>query len=152
LEKIKKIREKNPDIAIGTDIIVGFCDETAEDFAETISLYKECDFDISYTAKYSNRSGTLADKLFPDNVTQDEKKKRWFELQHLMEDIVLRKNQVYKGKEVSVLVDTFKNGMCGGNSREMKRINFPGNQNLVGKIVNVEITEPSHWILWGKML
>jgi len=152
LETIKKIREKKPDIAIGTDIIVGFCEETEEDFAETVSLYQECDFDIAYTAKYSNRSGTLADKLFPDNVTQDEKKKRWFELQHLMEDIVLRKNQVYKGKEVSVLVDTFKNGMCGGNSREMKRINFPGNQNLVGKIVNVEITEPSHWILWGKML
>ncbi|MFA7245130.1 MAG: tRNA (N6-isopentenyl adenosine(37)-C2)-methylthiotransferase MiaB [Candidatus Magasanikbacteria bacterium] len=152
LEKIKKIREKKPDIAIGTDIIVGFCDETDEDFAETISLYQECDFDISYTAKYSTRSGTTADKAFTDNITQDEKKKRWFKLQHLMEDIVLRKNQLYLNKEVSVLVDTFKNGMCGGNSREMKRINFPGDKSLIGKIVKVIITEAGHWILWGKML
>ncbi|MFA7315012.1 MAG: tRNA (N6-isopentenyl adenosine(37)-C2)-methylthiotransferase MiaB [Candidatus Magasanikbacteria bacterium] len=152
LEKIKKIRAKKPDIAIGTDIIIGFCDETDEDFAETMSLYKECDFDIAYTAKYSNRSGTLADKIFPDNITQDEKKRRWFELQQLMENTVLDKNKTYLNKTVSVLVDTFKNGMCGGNSREMKRVNFPGSQELVGKIVNIAIIEAGHWILCGKML
>ena len=69
-----------------------------------------------------------------------------------MEDIVLRKNQAYLNKNVSVLVDTFKNGMCGGNSREMKRINFPGSPELIGKIVNVVITEAGHWILWAKVL
>jgi len=104
IDLIKKIRKQKPDIAIATDIIVGFCDEGEKEFENTVKMYKECDFDISYNAKYSERSGTTAAKVLSDNVSIEDKKKRWFILQDLMEETTLRKNQKYLDKEVRVLV------------------------------------------------
>jgi len=150
LDVEEKIKQVKPDIALGTDIIVGFCGETDEQFQDTVSLYELCDFDISYTAQYSPRTGTVAHKLFADTVSREEKKMRWNTLQKMMEKIVLRKNQVYIGRTVSVLVDTVKAGMCGGNSREMKRVNFSGDASLYGTIVNVRILRVSEWILFGE--
>jgi len=149
---IQKIRAKKPDIAIGTDIIVGFCGETEEQYEDTYSLYEICDFDISYTAQYSQRSGTVAMKAFEDTVTKDEKKRRWWRLQGLMEDIVYEKNQRFVGMTVSVLVDTYKHGMCGGNSREMKRVNFVAQPDLVGTIQNIHIDKADKWLLWGTVI
>lgn len=149
LDLIKKIKNKKPDIAIGTDIIVGFCGETEEDFQDTVDLYKQCDFDIAYLAQYSNRSGTAAAKAFKDDVSHAEKEKRWFVLQHLMEEIVGRKNQKYVGQIVSVLVDSCKDGVCVGNSSEMKMVQFKGDSSLIGKIINVKIHEAKEWILYG---
>lgn len=150
IDIIKKIRAKKPDIAIGTDIIVGFCGETDRMFNDTVELYKECDFDISYNAQYSTRSGTVADKVFDDDVTHAEKKRRWWVLQELMEEIVLKKNQAYKGKEVKVLVEECRDGWCRGNSNEMKRVHFQGDQSMVGKIIVVKIERCDEWVLWGK--
>jgi len=103
LDIIKKIRKRCPDIALGTDIIVGFCGETEEQFQNTLDLYKQADFDISYTAMYSPRSGTAADKNFPDDVPIEDKKKRWWTLQKSMEENTFRKNQKFLNKEVEVL-------------------------------------------------
>lgn len=152
IDIIKKIREKKPNIAIGTDMIVGFCGETAEDFAETIDLYKKCDFDICYTAKYSDRSGTLANKNFSDDVSIEEKKRRWFEIQHLMEKITYQKNQKFVGETVSVLVDKFENGNCYGNSNELKLVEFPSEHDLTGKIIKVKINKAETWILYGNIV
>ncbi|MDO8571060.1 MAG: tRNA (N6-isopentenyl adenosine(37)-C2)-methylthiotransferase MiaB, partial [bacterium] len=105
IETIKKVRQACPDIALGTDIIVGFCGETEEDFLQTIDLYTQCDFDIAYLAMYSVRSGTAASRMYKDDVLRLDKKRRWRELHTLMEDTVLRKNQRYVGQSVSVLVD-----------------------------------------------
>lgn len=74
LEVIEKVKAKRPGIALGTDIIVGFPGETAEQFDETVSLYQACQFDIAYTAQYSPRSGTLGVKLFKDDVSRQEKR------------------------------------------------------------------------------
>lgn len=150
LEQIKKIKARIPGLALGTDIIVGFCGETAEQFEDTVSLYKEVGFDISYTAQYSKRSGTVAAKAFADDVSREEKKRRWEVLQRLMEEITLRKNQAYLGETVSVMVEKCENGVCSGNSREMKVVNFPGTENLIGTIVSVKITEAKTWILNGE--
>lgn len=150
VDVIKKLRATMPDIAIGTDIIVGFCGESQKQFEQTVSLFKECDFDISYTAQYSTRSGTLATKVFEDDVSQEEKKRRWWVMQELMEDTVLRKNQKYVDQTVSVLVDQWKAGWCNGNSREMKRVRFKGVESLVGKIVDVEIYKAQMWMLTGR--
>ena len=150
IEIIEKIRKKIPDMAIGTDIIVGFSGETNAQFEETVDLYKQCDFDISYNAQYSTRSGTLADKQFADDVEKKEKKRRWQVLQDHMGKRTEEKNQVYVGKTVSVLVDTCKNGRCGGNSREMKRVDFAGDAALIGTIVHVDIYKAGAWMLWGK--
>jgi len=153
LEVIAKIKARCPEIALGTDIIVGFPGETAEQFEETVSLYKACDFDISYTAQYSPRSGTLGVKLFKDDVSREEKKRRWDALQEVMEEIVRRKNQAYLNKTVSVLVHKVEHGFGYGNSREMKLVRFPTmDVALVGQIVNIQIEQALEWQLIGKMV
>jgi tRNA-2-methylthio-N6-dimethylallyladenosine synthase len=172
-EVVRRLREKIPTIAIGTDIIVGFSGETPEQFQKTIDMYHNIGFDIGYNAKYSERSGTAAKRAFKDDVTQEEKKRRWFELQAVMEKVVFEKNQQYVGKIVSVLVERHEPpkitdemlkmpekiqealakqpGMCFGNSREMKLVTFAGGKELVGEIVNVKIDKAGTWILEGKL-
>jgi tRNA-2-methylthio-N6-dimethylallyladenosine synthase len=169
---IRRLREKIPNIAIGTDIIVGFSGETQVQFQKTIDLYQDVGFDIGYNARYSERSGTAAKRAFKDDVTQEEKKRRWNELQAVMEKVVYEKNQQYVGKIVSVLVERHEPpkitdemlkmpekiqealakqpGMCFGNSREMKLITFAGGKELVGEIVNVKIEKAGLWMLEGK--
>jgi tRNA-2-methylthio-N6-dimethylallyladenosine synthase len=147
---IKKIRLEKPEIAIGTDIIVGFCSESKKQFEQTVDLYKQCNFDIAYLAMYSERSGTVAAKIYKDDVSMEEKKRRWRVLQDLMEEIVLRKNQKYLGQVVEVLVDEFKDGVCTGNSNEMKLMQFLGNKKMVGKLVKVKINFAEKWILKGE--
>lgn len=172
LEVVDRLRTKIPDIAIGTDIIVGFAGETTEQFEKTVELYEKVRFDISYTARYSVRSGTAAAKAFKDDVSLEEKKRRWNVLQEIQERIVKEKNQAYLGKTVSVLVDRHEPskitdemlampekiqermasqpGFCYGNSREMKLVRFPGSKEMIGKIVNVKITKPDMWVMEGE--
>ncbi len=174
LDVVRRLREKIPDIAIGTDIIVGFCGETREQYLRTAELYEQVRFDISYTARYSTRSGTAAWRAFKDDVDRDEKKWRWKHLQDIQERIVLEKNQAYVGKVVSVLVERHEvpvatdemlelpgnildrlakmPGTCLGNSREMKLVRFPGGKELLGRIVNVRISKAQMWILDGEIV
>jgi tRNA-2-methylthio-N6-dimethylallyladenosine synthase len=149
LEVIKKVRAAKPNIALATDIIVGFPGETKKDFEDTVGLYKECDFDIAFLAKYSPRSGTPAFKALKDDVPHDEKERRWRVLQKLMEETVLRKNQKYLGQTLEVLIESCKDGKCSGNSRECKRVVFLGDESLIGQIVNVKINEAKEWELAG---
>jgi len=171
-EVIGRLRAKIPNLAIGTDIIVGFSGESPEQFQKTIDLYRDVKFDIGYTARYSERSGTAAKRAFKDDVTQEEKKRRWNELQAVMEEVVREKNQQYVDEIVSVLVERHEApkitdemlampekiqellaaqpGMCFGNSREMKLVTFVGGKELVGEIVNVKITKAETWILEGQ--
>ena len=151
LDTIKRIREKCPDIAIATDIIVGFCGESEKQFMETFAAYQECDFDISYTAQFSMRTGTLATKIYKDDVSKIDKKDRWNRLQALMEETTLRKNQKFLNKTVSVLIDDYKDGWLTGNSREMKRVRCKGDASLVGTMQSVIIIRPDRWILFGTL-
>lgn len=166
LQIIKKIKEKKPGIALGTDIMVGFPGETKADFQKTVDLYKKADFDIAYLAQYSPRSGTAAFKLV-DNVSLKEKERRWRVLQKLMEETTRRKNQIYVGKETEVLVDysttaTEKNLMSlktlkflkkkiinRGQSREMKLVEFLDDKSRLGKIAVVKIKKAETWRLKG---
>jgi tRNA-2-methylthio-N6-dimethylallyladenosine synthase len=152
LDLVKKIKKTKPSITLGTDVIVGFSGETKKQFQNTVDLFKQCDFDISYHAMYSERSGTLAAKKFKDNVSRLEKKKRWQVLQDIMEETVLRRNQKYLGQTVSVLVDRCVDEYCFGNSLEMKLVSFPGSDKLIGKIVKVKIVEVEKWVLYGKLI
>ncbi len=156
---IHRVRAKRPEMAIGTDMIVGFSGETEEQFERTISLYEEIGFDISYNAIYSPRSGTAASRAFKDDVPREEKRRRWDRLQEVMERVVRKKNQAYLGKEASVLVERCEPphgpnlpSMCFGNSREMKLVTFPGRNELVGQIVPVKIIKPEMWILYGERI
>ncbi|PIR93624.1 tRNA (N6-isopentenyl adenosine(37)-C2)-methylthiotransferase MiaB [Candidatus Falkowbacteria bacterium CG10_big_fil_rev_8_21_14_0_10_39_11] len=148
---VQMIRHVNPNISLGTDIIVGFPGETEEDFEQTYQFYQEMDFDISFHAMYSPREGTMAAK-FADDVSHEDKKKRWHRLQSQMKKITLKKNQRYKDRVVEVLVDKEYDGWCEGNSREMKRVRFQSDKSFVGKVVNVKVIEPKMWMLEGVLI
>ncbi|MBT5808462.1 tRNA (N6-isopentenyl adenosine(37)-C2)-methylthiotransferase MiaB [Candidatus Uhrbacteria bacterium] len=174
IEVIDRLRAKIPNLAIGTDIIVGFCGESEEQFQKTVELFKRADFDISYTAQYSTRSGTAAARAFKDDVSREEKKRRWEVLQKLMEGIVYKKNQRFVGEIVSVLVDRHEPpkvtdemlampekiqelmaaqpGLCYGQSRELKLTRFPGGEEYVGQIVDVKVTRADKWLLEGEVV
>jgi tRNA-2-methylthio-N6-dimethylallyladenosine synthase len=160
VDLIGRIRTKRPDIAIGTDIIVGFCGETEAQFERTVELYRACDFDISYTAMYSPRTGTVAHEVWKDDVPKAEKKRRWNVLQALMEEISLRKNRAQIGRTAEVLVDNCREQKtmgasgervrvltCGGTARNMKAVTFSGTPDLVGRLVPVRIVGADTWVL-----
>lgn len=148
LEVIRKIKERRPGIALGSDIIVGFPGETKEQFEETVSLYKEVGFDISYNAQYSPRSGTLGVKLFADDVAKEEKRERWDELQSLMEQTSLAKNRLMEGSNVEILVDRIEHGFAYGCTREMKLARFrPATEIPVGILVTARVSEGKSWVL-----
>jgi tRNA-2-methylthio-N6-dimethylallyladenosine synthase len=174
MDVVRRLKAKMPNLAIGTDIIVGFCGETPEAFEKTVELYKDAQFDISYTARYSVRSGTAAWRAFKDDVTHEEKKHRWNALQKVQEEIVLEKNQRFVGEKVSVLVERWEPpkitdemlkmpekiqelmaaqpGFCYGNSREMKLVRFVGGEEFVGKVVDVKIEKAGMWLLEGEVV
>jgi len=151
LDAINRIKAARPGIALGSDIIVGFPGETREQFNETLSLYEEVGFDISYNAQYSPRSGTLGVKLYKDDISKEEKRDRWDELQSLMEKIALEKNRQFIDRVVNVLVEKSDNGYASGNSHEMKLTRFKNDDtSLVGKIVPVKIKSVKSWVLEGE--
>jgi len=149
IDLVKKIRQARPTIALGTDIIVGFCGETDEQFENTLDLYRQCQFDISYHARYSERSGTTAAKAFKDDVPKAVKKARWEKIQALMEEITKKKNRIYLGATVSVLVDSCADSVCAGYSSEMKLVHFAGSEDLIGKVISVKINWTDTWLLRG---
>ncbi len=149
LELIQKIRAARSEIALGTDIIVGFCGETEAQFENTMDLYRQCDFDISYHARYSERSGTAAARAFKDDVPRAIKKHRWNEIQAYMEKRTWEKNQKYFGATVRVLVDKCENGICSGNTDEMKLAQFSGTPDMIGTFQKIKITRAETWVLRG---
>ncbi|HPN14510.1 MAG TPA: tRNA (N6-isopentenyl adenosine(37)-C2)-methylthiotransferase MiaB [bacterium] len=153
LEKIAKIKQVRPGIALGTDIIVGFPGETERDFLETVDLYKQCDYDISYTAQYSPRTGTLSHRLFADDVSSQEKKRRWEVLQALMEETVWRKNQVYKDMVLDVLIEKIDGEWAYGTSGELKNIRALGaKEGMVGTMQQIRVDKPMTWLLEGQII
>jgi tRNA-2-methylthio-N6-dimethylallyladenosine synthase len=151
LDVIRKSKAARPGIALGSDIIVGFSGETPEQFEETITLYREVDFDISYNAQYSIRSGTLGVKLYADDVSKEEKRDRWDRIQEVMEEIAMRKNQAFIGKKVSVLIDKVAHGFASGNTFEMKLARFPStDESQIGKVIEMEVKSVKTWVLEGE--
>lgn len=148
LEVIRKIKARRPEIALGSDIIVGFPGETREQFAETIALYNDVGYDISYNAQYSPRSGTLGVKLFTDDIPKEEKRERWDDLQTLMEKTSLEKNVALVGKSVEILVDRLDHGFAYGCTREMKLARFRATDATpIGSLINAVVTEGKSWVL-----
>lgn len=154
LELVRKIRTAIPDVVLTTDIIVGFPGETDEQFAETISLVKEVEFDSGFTFIYSPRVGTPAAGM-ADNVPMAVKKQRLQQLNQVMNEISYKKNKVMQGQVVEVLVEgaSKKNSdVLAGRTRTNKLVHFRGSSELYGKIVQVRITEPQTWLLNGELV
>lgn len=152
LELIKKIRDRIPDCAISTDIIVGFCGETEAMFEETYRLFEEVRWDMAYLAQYSMRRFTAAYRTMKDDVPQREKERRWHRLNELLTRVSYEKHRAFIGKTVQVLVEKCENAVFEGRSEHFKRTQFEGTQDLIGKIVPVKITEAFKWNLKGKRI
>jgi tRNA-2-methylthio-N6-dimethylallyladenosine synthase len=161
-EIVRKIREKIPGTSLSTDIIVGFPEETKKQFENTVKLFEEIKYDMAYIAKYSPRSGTVAAKL-KDNVSPDEKERRYKILTKILKETALGKNKKYIGKEVEVLVESRKSNVEGGNytffgkTRTYKTVklqttNYKLQTNLFGQFVKVKIIDALPWGLRGKLV
>ena len=105
LERVAKIRSVIPDCGITTDVIAGFCGETLEDHADTLSLMEEVVFDSAFMFAYSERPGTLASKKYPDDIPYEEKTRRLNEIIALQGRMSLKSNERDLGKEFEVLVE-----------------------------------------------
>ncbi len=154
LELVRKIKKAIPDVSLTTDIIVGFPNETEEQFEETLSLYKEVEFDSAFTFIYSPREGTPAAKM-QDNVPMEVKKERLQRLNALVNEISAKKMREMEGKIVEVLVEgESKNNpdVLSGYTRRNKLVNFVGPKSAIGKMVKVKITKAKTWTLDGEMV
>ena len=140
---VNLIREKIPDVAISTDIIVGFPNESYEQFLETVEMVKYVKYDSAFTFIYSPRNGTPAAKI-KDNVPAKEKSKRFMELVKELEKVIAISSDEMVGNTYSVLVEgvSEKNPeMLSGYTEKNKLVHFKGDVSLVGQIVNVKINE-----------
>lgn len=154
LALVDKIKTHIPDIALSTDIIVGFPGETDEDFEDTMDVVRQVRYDLAYTFIYSKRSGTPAASM-EDPIPREVKQQRLQRLIDLQTSITREKNQQLNGRVVEVLVEgPSRNGegQMMGRTESNKVVNFDGDISLVGKLVDVRITEPSTWFLNGQLI
>lgn len=153
LEKIYKIKEIVPEIALSTDIMVGFPGETEEDFLETIDLCKKVEYDSSFTFIYSMREGTIA--ASKEQIDEAIKHQRFNRLLDILYPIQLRKNKAEIGKVKKVLVEdvskTNKEALSG-RTEEFKLVNFKGSVDLIGKIIPLKITDANTFSLIGEII
>lgn len=152
IEKINKIKSLIPDLAITTDIIVGFPGETDEDFEETLDLVKKVRYDSAFMFLYSNRKYTRAD-IMPNQIPDDIKHERFNRLVETVNTICAEINKDYENKIVEVLVEgSSKNDQnkLTGRTNNGKLVNFIGDRNSIGKIVKVKITKPKSFSLEGE--
>ena len=154
LNLVKEMREKIPGLSLSTDIIVGFPNETEEQFNETLTLVDEVKYESAFTFIYSPRKGTPAAKLV-DNVTYETKSRRFKELVKHLEVHIEKDAKSYVGNTYKVLVDgTSKTdeNMLSGYTESNKLVHFKGDSSLVGKIVLVKIIESHTYSLIGEIV
>jgi tRNA-2-methylthio-N6-dimethylallyladenosine synthase len=155
LQRIKRIKEIVPDIGLSTDIITGFCSETDEDHADTMSLIEEVGYDMSYMFYYSERPGTPAAKAFEDDVPLDIKKKRLSEIIALQNKLSHKSNLRDVGKIYKVLVEgTSKKSEqeLMGRTSQNKVVVFPKENYKPGEYVNVLVERVTSATLIGKVV
>ncbi len=151
--KIRKLRKIRPDLSLSSDFIIGFPGETEQDFADTMKLIEEMNFDTSFSFIYSQRPGTPAASL-PDDVPQSVKKDR---LQHLQTRILAQANAISAamvGTVQRVLVErpSRKHAQMAGRTENNRVVNFDGHPRLIGKFVDVRITEAQPNSLRGEIV
>jgi len=149
---IEKIRSKIPDIALSTDVIVGFPSENEDQFRNTFDLLADIRFDTVHVAAYSPREGTIASRELVDDVPADEKKRRLNMVEELQERIATELNAELLGKTVEILVEGRKKGKWQGRTRSDKLVFFRDNENYLGKLVTIKIEKTSPWSLQGKII
>ncbi len=154
LDRVKFIKNAKRRLSLTTDIIVGFPDETSEDFIKTIQLVEECRFDGLYIFKYSERSRTKASLLL-DDVPESEKTARFLHLESVQKVVQEKKYSQYIGTTVEVLVE----GLSAKSKQDMtghttcnKVVNFKGDAQLTGQLKQILITDIKSNSLYGEIV
>jgi tRNA-2-methylthio-N6-dimethylallyladenosine synthase len=154
LALIARVRAEVPDLAISTDMIVGFPGETAQDFDQTMSLAASVRFTSMFSFKYSERPNTLASKRYPDSVSEADKTTRIVELQQLQRQIQLDLHERMVGSNVEVLIDAASrrraselSGRTPGNAV----VNLPGPPGWIGRTMAVTVRRAGPNSLWGEV-
>jgi tRNA-2-methylthio-N6-dimethylallyladenosine synthase len=141
LEKIRFIRRAQRPLSISTDMIVGFCGETEQDFEQTLTLLEEVEYDQVFSFKFSTRPNTPAQN-FADNVNEEEKGRRLTVLQEAQRQIQWRRNQALVGQEFEVLVEGYQPRLqqAVGRTTSNRVLNFPGAPDDIGRYMQVRVT------------
>ena len=155
LDRVGKLREICPDVAISSDLFTGFCGETEEDFAQTLSLMEEVGFDASFMFRYSERPGTFAANNLEDDVPEQTKIERLNRMIALQNRLSLESNQRDIGKEFEVLVEgrskRSADDFCGRTSQN-KMVVFPKGDAVAGTFRKVKVTGASSATLTGELV
>jgi len=147
---VAEIRNRIPEVALSTDVIVGFPSETEYQFQETVNLLTELRFDTVHVAAYSTRPGTMAARKLEDNIPLTEKKKRLTEIEQLQERIATEINARLTGKTVEILVEGKTKDKWRGRTRTDKLVFFSNDNNCLGQLINISVEKTSPWSLQGK--
>ncbi|MBQ1235575.1 MAG: tRNA (N6-isopentenyl adenosine(37)-C2)-methylthiotransferase MiaB, partial [Oscillospiraceae bacterium] len=154
LELLSVAKSYMPDLVVTTDIIVGFPDESDEQFEDTISLCEEVGYDAMFTFIYSKRVGTPAASM-PDPYTRADKQKHFDRLMEVGNRIAGEKHKLYEGKTLRVLID----GETGKDEYNLssrtnggRLVHLKGDKSLVGKFAEVKITNSNNWALYGELI
>ncbi len=150
----KKIRERMPDIALTTDIIVGFPGETEEDFQETLDVVRQVRYDSAFTFIYSKRTGTPA-AVMEDQIPEDVVKDRFDRLLKEVQTISKEMAERFTGNEETVLVEEKNSQMDGyvtGRLGNNHVVHFEGSEELIGKLIRVRLDECRGFYYMGTML
>ena len=153
LELVRKIKEAVPDISLTTDIIVGFPGETEEDFLETMDVVKQVRYDSAFTFIYSKRTGTPA-AIMEDQSSEDVVKHRFDRLLKEVQDISAEVCAVHEDTVQPVLVESMNDhdeSLVTGRMSNNILVHFPGDKNLIGKIVDVHLKECKGFYYIGEM-
>ena len=149
---VHRIREIIPDAAIHTDIIVGFCGETREQFEKTYDVLAELKMDKAHLARYSPRPGTVSQRRMMDDVPEKEKIYRHKRLEELQEEICADITQRYLGETLEVLVESQHKGKWRGRTRQNKLVFIESDLPLRGRLVEAEITWTGPWSMQGRFV
>ncbi len=142
LARIDRLRQRCPDVALSTDIIVGFPGETDAEFADTLEMLRQVEYDEIYSFVYSPRLQTVSAKIYDDDIGDEIKKARLQQVQSLQKEISLKKNRESIGNVEKILVDgksRLKNGQMMGRTRANRIVNLAGDETLVGSLIPVRI-------------
>ena len=154
LSLVEKLKEAVPEITMSTDIIVGFPGETEEDFDDTLSLVRQVEYDSAFTFLYSIRKGTPAER-YEDQIPEEVKHERFNRLVELINEISARKNKAYEGRIEKVLAEgpgkTGEN-IYAGRTDGFKLVNFYSEEDVTGKMLDIEITRGKTFSLEGRIV
>jgi tRNA-2-methylthio-N6-dimethylallyladenosine synthase len=148
---ITEIRSKIPEVALSTDVLVGFPSESERQFQQTFDLLSELKFDTVHVAAYSPRPGTISARKMEDNIPPAEKRRRLNEVERLQEGIAGEINRRLQNKVVEVLVEGKKKGRWQGRTRSGKLVFFDGSNDYLGKLIKIRIEKTSPWSLQGRV-